>query len=88
VAGLVCFYFAEDEDPRQNVEKSILRDFPESTFVYHDRNQMIIELNHSDKSLGLQQNLWVEVRICSGNAGRRAPLPLDPGEAETSCFLG
>ncbi len=37
---------------------------------------------------GLQQNLWVKFRICSGNAGRRVPLPLDPRTAETTCFMG
>ncbi len=38
--------------------------------------------------VGLQQNLWVKFRICSGNAGRRVPLPLDPRTAETTCFMG
>ncbi len=38
--------------------------------------------------MGLQQNLWVKFRICSGNAGRRVPLPLDPRTAETTCFMG
>ncbi len=36
---------------------------------------------------GLQQSLWVKFRICSGNAGRRVPLPLDPRTAEDPKLL-
>ncbi len=47
----------------------------------------LMELVHEGYP-GLQQNLWVKFRICSGNAGRRVPLPLDPRTAETTCFMG